>query len=172
MVIVMMRGDRMRAKTCSAGVAAAIALAAGFPAAASAQPMRRPESFTVIVVGNAPQLFIARGAINATGTAVRLTRGGTSGGTDQVELPGGTFRLTLHNTSGGGGRPRPPTCIATFHAAGNSTIFDGAGSFAGIAGGGTCTSHGVFFATRTAHGCSHHGTDIVIVHDHGTVTLG
>jgi hypothetical protein len=161
----------MRAKIWAAGAGAAIALAAGFPAAASAQPTLRPESFTVIVVGKAPQLFIARGAIHATGTAVPIINGGTGGGTDQVELPGGTFKLTLHNTSGGG-QPHPPACVATFHAAGNSTIFDGTGRFAGIAGSGTFTSHGVFFATRTAHGCSHHGTEIVIVHDHGTVTLG
>lgn len=162
----------MRARIWVAGVAAATALTAGFPALASAQPTPRPETFTVIVVGNAPQLFIARGAISATGTAVPVSSGGTSGGTDRVELPGGTFKLTLHNTGGGGGQPHPPTCIATFHAAGNSTIFDGTGRFAGIAGSGTFTSHGVFFATRTAHGCSHHGTEIDIVHDHGTVTLG
>lgn len=162
----------MRAKIWAAGAAAAIALAAGFPAVASAQAAPGSESFTVIVVGNAPQLFIARGAIDATGTAVPIINGGASGGTDQVELPGGTFKLTLHNTSGGGGQPHPPTCVATFHAAGNSTIFDGTGRFAGIAGSGTFTSRGVFFATRTAHGCSHHGTEIDIVHDHGTVTLG
>lgn len=160
----------MRAKIWGAGVAAAIALAAGFPASASAQPTPRPETFTVIVVGNAPQLFIARGAINATGTAVPLPGGGTGGGTDKVQLPGGTFRLTL-NGSTHGGRPHPPTCIATFHGAGKSTIFDGTGGFAGIEGTGTFILHGVFFATRTAHGCSHHGTDVVTVHDHGTVSL-
>jgi len=163
----------MRAKIWSAGVGAAMALAAGFPASASAHAAPGPESFTVIVVGNAPQLFIARGTIDATGTAVPLS-GGTNGGTDQVELPGGTFMLTLQNTSGQpGGRPKPPTCIAAFHGAGKSTIFDGTGDFAGIEGTGTFTFHGVFFATRTAHGCSQRrGTAIDIVQDHGTVTLG
>jgi hypothetical protein len=34
------------------------------------------------------------------------------------------------------------------------------------------TSHGVFFTTRTAHGCSKQGTAIDLVHDHGSVTLG
>lgn len=162
----------MRARIWAAGAGAAIALAAGFPASASAQAAPGPESFTVIVLGNAPQLFIARGTIDATGTALPIINDGTSGGTDKVELPGGTFKLTLRNTSGGGGRPHPPACIATFHAAGNSTIFGGTGRFAGIAGSGTFTSHGVFFATRTAHGCSQQGTDIDLVHDHGTVTLG
>ena len=160
----------MRAKIWGAGMGAAIALAAGFPASASTRPAPGPESFAVIVVGNAPQLFIARGTINATGTAVPLS-GGTNGGTDKVKLPGGTFKLTLQNTSGGGGRPHPPTCMATFHGAGNSTIFDGTGSFAGIAGGGTFTFHGVFVATRTEHGCSKQGTAFDLVHDHGTVTL-
>ena len=163
----------MRAKIGAAGAGAAMALALGFPASASAQPAPQAESFTVIVVGNAPQLFIARGAINATGTAIPLSGGGNGGGTDQVELPGGTFKLTLHNTSGGGGQPKPPACIATFHAAGNSTIFDGTGRFAGIAGSGTFASHGVFFATRTAHGCSRRGgTAIDVAEDRGTVTSG
>jgi hypothetical protein len=161
----------MRAKIWGAGAGAAVALAAGFPASAAAQPAPGPESFTVIVVGNAPQLFIARGTIDATGTAVQLS-GGQNGGTDKVELPGGTFKLTFRNTSGGGGRPMPPACVAAFHAAGNSTIFDGTGSFAGIAGTGTFTSHGVFFAHRTPQGCSQQGTAIDIVQDHGTVTLG
>jgi hypothetical protein len=57
-------------------------------------------------------------------------------------------------------------------AAGNSTIFDGTGSFAGVAGSGTFTSHGVFFTTPTAHGCSKQGTAIDLVRDHGGVTLG
>jgi hypothetical protein len=161
----------MKARIWGAGVGAAIALTAGFPASASAQPAPGPESFTVIVVGNAPQLFIARGTINATGTAVPIIRR-ANGGTDKVELPGGTFKLTLRNISGGGGRPHPPTCVAAFHEAGNSTIFDGTGSFTGIAGGGTFTSHGVFFADRNAHHCSHRGTAVDLVHDHGSVTLG
>jgi hypothetical protein len=67
---------------------------------------------------------------------------------------------------------KPPACVAAFHAAGNSTIFDGTGGFAGIAGTGTFTSHGVFFAHRTPQGCSKQGTAIDIVQDHGTVTLG
>lgn len=163
----------MRAKIWGAGVGAAIALAAGVPTAASAQPTG-PENFTVLVAGNGPQLFIAQGTINAIGTAVPLSSGGTGGGTDRVQLPGGTFKLTLQNSSsgGGGGRPKPPMCIAAFHAAGNSTISDGAGRFAGIAGSGRFTSQGVFLATRTAHGCSQQGTVIDIVQDHGAVTLG
>jgi hypothetical protein len=162
----------MRAKIWGAAVGAAIALAAGFPASAAAAPATGAESFRVIVAGNGPQLFTARGTINGKGTAVPLSSGGRSGGTDRVALPGGTFKLTLHITGGGGGQPRPPTCIATFRAAGNSTIFDGTGSFAGIAGSGTFTAHGVVFAARTAHGCSKQRTPVDVVRDHGTVTLG
>jgi len=162
----------MRAKIWGATVGAAIALTAGVPTAASAQPTPGPENFTVLVAGNGPQLFIAQGTIKAIGTAVPLRSGGNGGGTDRVQLPGGTFKLTLQNSSGGGGRPKPPMCIAAFHAAGNSTISDGAGRFAGTAGSGAFTSQGVFFATRTAQGCSQQGTVIDIVQDHGTVTLG
>lgn len=152
-----------------AALAAAVALVAGFPASAAAQPARGPEHFTVIVNGNAPQQFIARGTIDATGTAVPVIRR-PDGGVDQVRLPGGTFALTLRNASGGHSHHNPVTCVDTFDGTGNSTISDGTGSFAGIAGSGSYTFHLVFFETRTAQGCSRRGTVFDTVHDHGTVT--
>ena len=166
----------MKAKTWAAGlgpatIAAALTAGIPVPASASAQQVPGPERFTVIVAGNAPQLFIARGTLDAAGTAVPVT-GGTNGGVDKVQLPGGTFTLTLQNTSGGGTPVNPATCIATFHGAGISTISDGTGRFPGIAGTGTFTFHGAFFATRTPHGCSQQGAVIDIVHDHGTLTPG
>ncbi len=164
----------MKAKTWAAGLgtaAIAAALTAGIPVPASAQPVPGPEEFTVIVAGNAPQLFSARGTLDAAGTAVPVS-GGTNGGVDKVQLPGGTFTLTLQNTSGGGTPVNPVTCIATFHGAGISTISDGTSRFAGTAGSGAFTFHGAFFATRTPRGCSQQGTAIDIVHDHGTLTLG
>ena len=164
----------MKAKTWATALgtaAIAAALTAGIPVPASAQPVPGPENFTVIVAGNGPQLFIARVTLDAAGTAVPVT-GGTNGGVDKVQLPGGTFTLTLHNTSSSGTRVNPVTCIATFHGAGVSTISDGTGRFAGIAGSGTFTFHGAFLATRTPRSCSHQGTVIDIVHDHGTLTLG
>ena len=119
----------MKAKTWATGLGTAViagALAAGIPVPASAQPVPGPEEFTVIVAGNAPQLFIARGTLDAAGTAVPVS-GGTNGGVDKVQLPGGTFTLTLQNTSGSGTPVNPVTCIATFHGAGISTISDGTG---------------------------------------------
>jgi hypothetical protein len=99
---------------------------------------------------------------------------GASGGVDEIQLPGGTFTLTLDNTGSptGGGAPDPLTCVSTFDGTGISTISDGAGSFAGITGSGTYTFHGTLIATRTPQGgCTQQGTVIDIVRDHGTLTL-
>jgi hypothetical protein len=137
------------------------------------QTAAAPETFTVIVVGSAPQLFIAQGAIDAAGTAVPLPGGGPSGGSDTVELPGGSFMLTLANSSSGGSSSsNPVTCVDTFYGPGTSTISDGTGRFAGIEGTGTFTFHGAFFAARTPDGgCSQQGTFVDLVQDEGTVTL-
>src|SRR5262245_28311169 len=122
----------MRLKTASAGLVTALTAAgfvAGAPAQASVQSTPTPESFTIVVDGNEPQLFIARGAIDSAGTAVEVVSNGEGGGTDVVQLRGGSFMLTLQNTSGGGSPMNPVTCIATFYADGTSTIFNGTGRF-------------------------------------------
>lgn len=156
-------------------VVLASTLVVGIPVAASAQPATGPEDFTIVVTGHRPQLFTAEGTLIATGTAVPVISNGASGGVDQVQLPGGTFTLTLQNTdspTGGGGPPDPVTCVSTFDGTGISTISDGTGQFAGITGSGTYTFHGTFIATRTPQGsCSQQGTIIDIVRDHGTLTL-
>ena len=104
-----------------------------------------------MVTGHRPQLFTAEGTLNATGTAVPVINNGTGGGVDEVQLPGGTFTLTLRNIgspTGDGGPPNPVTCVATFDGTGMSTISDGTGSVAGFTGSGTDTFHGTFIATR------------------------
>jgi len=149
------------------------ALVAGIPAAASAAPVPGPENFTIVVTGHRPQLFTAEGTLNATGTAVPVIRNGASGGVDEIQLPGGTFTLTLQNTlspTGDGGPPDPVTCVSTFDGTGTSTISDGTGSFAGITGTGTYTFHGTFIGTGTPPSCSQR-TIIDIVRDQGTLTL-
>ena len=168
----------MRAQIWAPGagvVALASALVAGVPAAASAAPVTGSENFTVVVTGHRPQLFTAEGTLTATGTAVEVINNGPSGGVDQVQLPGGTFTLTLQNApgpTGGGGPPDPVTCVSTFDGTGVSTISDGTGSFAGITGSGTYTFHGTFITTPTAQGgCSQQATIIDIVRDQGTLTL-
>lgn len=152
----------------------ASALVAGIPAAASATPVTGPEDFTIVVTGHRPQLFTAEGTLNATGTAVPVISNGASGGVDEIQLPGGTFMLTLQNAdspTGGGGPPGPATCVSTFDGTGMSTIADGTGSFAGITGSGTYTFHGTFITTGTPPNCSQQATIIDIVRDQGTLTL-
>lgn len=146
------------------------ALMAGIPASASAQTIQGPEDFTIIVAGTTPQRFVALGTLNMTGTAVPLSGGGPNGGVDVVQVPGGTFMLTLAITSGGGSQPTPPACVATFFGAGTSTISNGTGAFAGIAGAGTFVFHGTFHASRTPQGCSQQGRFTDLVQDQGTVT--
>ena len=163
----------MRARTWTTGLmvtAFAGALMAGTPASASVQTMQGPENFTVIVPGNTPQRFVAWGTLNITGIAVPVSGGGPGGGTDVVHVPGGTFMLTLQNTSGGGTPVNPPTCVATFFGAGTSTIDNGTGAFAGIAGTGTFVFHGTFHATHIPQGCSQQGAFIDLVQDQGTLT--
>lgn len=165
----------MRLKTATAGLATALTaaglVAAGIPVQAHAQSTSAAESFTIVVAGNAPQLFVARGAVDVTGTAVEEVSEGASGGTDVVRVPGGTFMLTLQNTSGGGTPVNPVTCVATFFGAGTFTIFDGTGQFAGIAGSGTITFHGAFIAKPTPQGCSQQGTEFDLVLGHGNLTV-
>jgi hypothetical protein len=166
----------MRAKIWAPGAGVIVltsALVAGIPAAASAAPVTGPEDFTIVVTGHRPQLFTAEGTLTATGTAVEVISNGANGGVDEIQLPGGTFTLTLQNTAsptGGGGPQNPPTCVSTFQGTGISTISDGTGSFAGITGSGTYTFHGTFIGTGTPPNCSPR-TIIDTVRDHGTVTL-
>jgi len=166
----------MRARKISMGLGAAMTaagLVAAVPAAASAETAAAPETFTVIVAGNAPQVFVAHGALDATGTAIPLPGGGPSGGSDTVELPGGSFMLTLVNSSsGGGGSSNPVTCVDTFYGHGTSTISDGTGRYAGIEGTGTFTFDGAFIRAHIPQGgCSQQGTIVDLVQDQGTVSL-
>ena len=167
----------MRARTWAPGAGTVIlvsALVAGIPAAASAAPLTGPEDFTIVVTGHRPQLFTAEGTLNATGTAVPVISNGVSGGVDEIQLPGGTFTLTLQNTgspTGRSGPPGPATCVSTFDGTGISTISDGTGRFAGIIGTGTYIFHGTFIGTGTPPNCSQQGTIIDIVRDQGTLTL-
>lgn len=148
------------------------ALLAGVPVAAYAQPAPEPEAFTIIVAGTAPQLFIAEGALDGTGTAVPVSSAGENGGTDRVQFPGGTFMLTLANNPGGTGTGNPVTCVDTFSGTGVSTISGGTGRFAGITGTGTFTFNLTFIADRTPQGgCSQQGTVLDLVRDRGTLTL-
>lgn len=150
----------------------AAALSVGVPVTAYAAAAPQPESFTIIVVGNAPQPFIATGAVDGVGTAVEVSSAGDQGGTDRVQFPGGTFMLTLQNNPGGTSTHNPVTCIDTVSGTGVSTIFDGTGRFAGIAGTGTFTFNLTFIATRTPQGgCSQQGSFLDLVQDHGTLTL-
>jgi len=164
----------MLIRNIGAGLGVAITaagLVAGVPSLASAQTAPGPEAFTIVVAGSAPQLFVARGTINATGTAIPLS-GGNNGGTDVVELPGGSFMLTLVNSPEGVSTMNPVTCVSTFDGSGTSTIDDGTGQFAGIQGSGAFTFHLAFFATRMPQGgCSQQGTVLDVVHDHGSLTL-
>jgi hypothetical protein len=165
----------MRARIWAAGAGSVIlasALVAGIPAAASAAPVTGPEDFTIVVTGHRPQLFTAEGTLTTTGTAVEVISNGANGGVDEIQLPGGTFTLTLQNTASptGDDLSNPPTCVSTFDGTGISTISDGTGSFAGITGSGTYTFHGTFIGTGTPPNCSPR-TIIDTVRDHGTVTL-
>jgi hypothetical protein len=163
----------MRATPWSTGLAVTAltgALMAGMPTSASAQTVPGPENFTIIVAGDTPQRFIAWGTLNITGTAIPVSGGGPDGGVDVVRLPGGTFMLTLTNTSGGGSPVNPVTCVASFFGAGTSTIANGTGAFAGITGTGTFVFHGTFHATRTPQGCSQQGLVTDLVQDQGTLT--
>lgn len=166
----------MRARIWAPGagvIVLASALVAGIPAAASAAPVTGPEDFTIVVTGNRPQLFTTEGTLNATGTAVPVIMNGVNGGVDEIQLPGGTFTLTLQNTvssTGGGGPLDTATCVSTFDGTGISTISDGTGRFAGISGTGTYTFHGTFIGTGTPPNCSPR-TIINIVRDQGTLTL-
>lgn len=163
----------MLIKAIGAGLGVAVTaagLVAGVPTLAAAQADPAPETFTIVVAGSAPQLFLARGTIHATGTAVPVSGGDSSGGTDVVELPGGSFMLTLVNSPGGVSTTNPVTCVSKFHDTGQSTIFDGTGQFAGLQGSGTFTFDITFFGTRTPQGCSPQGTFTDVVHDQGTLT--
>jgi hypothetical protein len=104
---------------------------------------------------------------------VPVINNGAAGGVDQIQLPGGTFTLTLQNDvspTTGGGPPGPVTCVSTFDGTGISTISDGTGNFAGITGSGTYAFHGTFIGTGTPPNCSPRAI-IDIVRDQGTLTL-
>ena len=153
-----------------AAVAGAGALMIAAPSAASAQPAKAHEHFTIIFKGSGdvPGTIIASGQFNAVGRVTHIPDSDDS----TAVFPGlGTFVIHLTDT-GGTDSFNELTCVEQFTFTDTQTFSDGTGRFAGISGTGSSSGRGTFVARRTPTGCNRDDSvGVVVVQGDADLTL-
>ncbi len=129
----------------------AVGLAASAAASTAATSASGTEHFELVTTSVGQTITfhaIYYGVVTAAGTEVSPS----SGNTDTVHLPGGTFKLV--HTAPPGFKVNPKTCLAIATGTAKYKITGGTGRYAGISGKGTAVISEVGILGRVKGACS------------------
>jgi hypothetical protein len=149
-----------RALVFAGATTGAVLLSAGSAFAASG-----PQSFTLTGSGNRNPNIVASGVIHGQAQDRPVTNT-----QDHFVFPDGSLTVNHNSTSQHQG-PQVG-CVFWYRENGTYQLGGGTGAYTGASGGGTYQLMDVFFAKPTPNGCSNHaGSNLLVIHAHGTTTL-